>query len=414
MADTLLIHFNPEQADSAAWSLVNNAGELTTMLSHGSISDAASLAEKHKSIILLDSSAIHVDSVKLPIKNQQKLLRAIPFALEEKIADDIEDLHFVAGKTSSTGYTPVAAIRRDTLNTILKNLHKSGINPTALIPDTLCLTANPTQWALLLKDDSAKIQFDTFDAGGFDRNALSLLLKSELQNTDRKQPEKIILFTEDGDDTETESVNDVVPDNIELIKVSYNTHPLVVFCGQYKHALPLNLLQDAFKPKQKTNVNWQRWRLAASLSIVGLCLHLGIMSVQYNELQDNNKKLQVEIDNIYKKTFPQSTRVVNARVQMEQKLNELKGMGNAGSSTSMMTLLSDSSLALSSVKSITIQSINYRNNKIDIEVTGSNLQNIEQLNKKLNNASLSAEIISSSSEKDQVKGNIRIKRADQS
>lgn len=414
MADTLLIHFNPEHADTATWSLVNDAGELTAMLSHGSLSDAAALAEKHKTIILLDSTDIHIDSVKLPIKNPQKLLRAIPFALEEKIADDIEDLYFVAGKTSTDGYTPVAVIKHSTLKHILINLEKYEIKPVALIPDTLCLTANSSQWAILLQADRAKLQFDRFDAGEFDRDALPLLLKSELHQTERRQPEKIILFAVDGDKSETQDIDELIPENIELIKVSYNTHPLVVFCGQYKHVLPLNLLQHDYKPKQKTNANWQRWRLTASLSAVWLCLNLGMTNVQYNKFEDNNKKLQVEINSIYKKAFPQSKRIVNARVQMQQKLDELKGLSKSGSNNSLIALLSDSSTALSSEKSITVQSINYRNNTVDIEVTGANLQNIEQLNKKLNKATLSAEIVSSSSEKDQVKGNIRIKRTNQS
>lgn len=188
----------------------------------------------------------------------------------------------------------------------------------------------------------------------------------------------------------------------------------MVYCGEYKHALALNLLQGEYKPASKSDINWQRWRLAASLATIWLCLHLGIISVQQNEFQNSNKKLQVEIDNIYKKAFPESRRIVNARVQMEQKLDELKSMGNAGSNTSLMTLLSDSSTALSSEKSVIIQSINYRNNTIDLEVTGANLKNIEQLNKKLNSASLKAEIVSSSSEKGQVKGNIRIRREKQS
>ena len=414
MADLLLIHFNPEQADNCSWSLVNNAGELTTMLSHGSLGDATSIAENHKTIVLLDSTNIHIDSVKLPVKNPQKLLRAVPFALEEHLADDIDELHFITGKTGSDGKTPVVAIRRHTLNNILELFQQANIKPFAIIPDALCLTANPAQWAILLQDNQAKVQFDHFDAGDFDREALPLLLKSELQNTDRQATEKIILYTIDGDTSETEDINESIPEQIELVRVSYNTDPLVIYCGQYKHALSLNLLQNDYKPKSKANINWQRWRFAAALSTLALCLHLGLAGTQYSELQDKNKKLQVAIDNIYKKTFPQSKRIVNARVQMEQKLDELKGLGKVSSKTSLITMLSDSSAALSSEKSITLQSINYRNNKIDIEVTGSKLQDIEQLNKKLNKASLNAEIITSSSEKDQVKGNIRIKRANQS
>lgn len=414
MADTLLIHFNPAQPDSAAWSLVNNAGELSTMLAHGPLAEAAALAAKHKTIVLLDSPAVHLDSVRLPIKNQQKLLRAIPYAIEEKIADDIDELHFVAGKTASDGRTPVAAIKHDVLKRILRSLEAASIYPLALIPDTLCLTANSSQWAVLLQEDRAKIQFDSFDAGEFDRDALPLLIKAELQPDERTPPEKIILFSVAGDDSPSEDISAAIPPPIELLRVSYNTHPLVIFCGQYRRALPLNLLQHAYKPKQKVNVNWQRWRLAASLATVWLCLNLGITSMQYYALADSNNKLQVEIDNIYKKTFPESARVVNARIQMEQKLNELKGLGGDSAGSSLMALLADSSTALSSEKAVAIQAINYRNNTVDIEVTGANLQNIEQLNKKLNTPLLSAEIVSSSSEKDRVKGSIRIKRANPS
>jgi general secretion pathway protein L len=222
------------------------------------------------------------------------------------------------------------------------------------------------------------------------------------------------LFTADGDDTDTQDIDKILPEGVELIRVSYNNHPLVVYCGEYKHALELNLLQGKYKPVSKTNVNWQRWRLTAVMAVIFIGLQLGITGSQYQTLQDENKKLQVEIDKIYKKTFPESKRVVNARVQMEQKLNELKGGGSASTNTSLIALLADASPALSSEKNISIQSISFRNNKIDLEVSASTLQNIEQLNKKLNNTALKAEIISSSSEKDKVKGNLRLQRSNQS
>ncbi|MDH5711270.1 MAG: type II secretion system protein GspL [Gammaproteobacteria bacterium] len=414
MADTLLLHFSSEQADFATWSLVNSAGELSTMLSSGSLSDAAPLAAKHKTIVLLDSTRVHIDSVRLPIKKHQKLLRAAPFALEEKIADDVEDLHFVAGKTSSNGSTAIAAIDRSTLENILSRLNQHGIEPVAMIPDALCLTANTKQWAVLLHNGRTSVQFNTFDAGEFDRDATALILESALHQDGRQTPEKIILFTTDGDETDIQDIEKIIPENIELIKISYNKHPLVIYCGEYKHALDLNLLQGEYKPVTKSSVNWQRWRLAAALTIIFISLQIGITATRYQTLHNQNSRLQVEIDKIYKQAFPESTRIVNARVQMEQKLNELKGTGHADSSTSLITLLSEASPALSSEKDITIQAINYKASKLDIDITGSTLKNIEQLNKKLNNGNIKAEIISSSSEKDKVKGSIRLQKASQS
>jgi general secretion pathway protein L len=413
VADTLLIHFNPNEPDAASWSLVNSAGELTTMISKGTLSDASSIAAKHKTIVLLDNTSIHIESVQLPIKNRQKLLRAIPFAMEEQIADEVDDLHFVAGKAQQDGSVPVAAIKKATLETIIGDINDAGIEATAIIPDTLCLTANSEQWAVLLHKDHANLQLNRFNGCEFDRDTLPIVITSLLEQETPITPKKIILFTQDGEteNTSVQDITDVLPENIELINVSYNTTPLVIYCGQYQNAMSLNLLQGKYKPKRKNNIEWQRWRLAAALTVIWLGLGLGSAGSEYYDLQDKNKQLRIQIEKIYKTAFPKSKKIVNARVQMEQKLKELKGGSSSSKSTSMLALLSTSASALSSEKGITLQSINYRNNKMDLELTGTNLQAIESLNKKINRQPIQSEIISSSSEKDQVKGNIRIQRA---
>jgi len=414
MADTLLIHFSPDNPETASWSLVNNAGELTSMITHGALSDAAAVAEKHKSVVLLDNTSVYIGATQLPIKNRQKLLRAIPFALEEQIADDIDDLHFVAGKPQQDGSIPVAAIKKATLDSIIDIMNQAGIEPVAIIPDTLCLTAsNGGQWAILLHAEQANLQLNTFNGSEFDRDTLPIIISSLLQQESLETPEKIILFTLDGEaeDDAIRTLIESLPDDIELIKVIYNTHPLVIYCGQYNNAMPLNLLQDAYKPKSKGNVEWKRWRLAASLAAVWLVLGLGTATAEYYDLKDKNKQLSIQIEKIYKRAFPKSKKIVNARVQMEQKLKELKGGSSTSEGTSMVALLTNSANALSSEKGVNLQAISYRNNKMELELTGTNLQAIESLNKKINRPPLESEIVSSSAEKDQVKGNIRVQKA---
>lgn len=420
--DTLLIHFDPSTPEHATWSLVNSAGELTTMISQGSPEDATHLADKHKTVVLLDNTAVHVNTVKLPIKNRQKLLRAVPFALEEQLADDVDDLHFVAGKPTSDNMVPVAAIKHETLKNIINRFKDAGIEPVAIIPDALCLTANSKQWSILLHGDKLNVQFDTFKGGEFDKNVISKLLTSNLEQQTENTPEKIILFTpedsiKNSDDKKIvekliSSISSCIDDGIEFVNISYNTHPLVIYCGQYQNAMPLNLLQDAYKPKHKGNIEWHHWKLAASLAVIFLCLHLGSAGTQYYDLLEKNDQLRTQINKIYKTTFPQSKKIVNARVQMETKLNGLRGNSSNTSSGDIVELLASSASALSTEKDITLQSINFRNNRMDIELTGTNLQAVESLNKKLNSQSeIKAEITTSSSEKNQVKSSIRIQKA---
>jgi general secretion pathway protein L len=408
MDDTLLIHFNPSRSE-AAWALVNNSGELTSKIQQGELAEAASLASTHKSIILLDNILVHINSVQLPTQNRQKMLRAIPFALEEQLADDIEDFHFVATKPDSANNTAVAGIRRETLQTILDMLAEHRITPEAIIADALCLAGNTKQWSVLLNQDVADIQLDIYNGAEYDRELAPLVIESSLHNEALTKPEKILLFCREGDNID--DIRAVVPDDIELAHIQYNQHPLVVYCGQYKSALALNLLQGDFKPKSKTATQWKRWRLAASLAAFWLVLNLSVTTYQYQHLASKNAEMQTQIIKLYKEAFPESKKIVNSRVQMEQKLDELRS-GSSTSGDSLLGLLAYAAEALSKDKNITLQSIEYRNNRIDINLTTSNLSAIQTLNTSLNQSGkLKSEITSSTSDKNEVRGSLRLQGA---
>jgi type II secretory pathway component PulL len=77
-----------------------------------------------------------------------------------------------------------------------------------------------------------------------------------------------------------------------------------------------------------------------------------------------------------------------------------------------LALLAESATIISGQKDIRLQSIDFRNNRMDIGLTGTNLQSVETLNRQLNgNAKLAAEITSATSEKNNVRGSIRMQRA---
>lgn len=407
MDDTLLIHFNPAQ-QQVSWTLVNTAGELTCKVQQGDLAELTPLASKHHSVILLDNILLHINSVQLPTQNRQKLLRAIPYALEEQLADDVDEFHFVAAKSEGIN-TAVAGIRSDTLQEILATLAQHNIRPDAIIPDALCLPADAQQWSILIHDENTDIQLSKFNGAEYDRDLAALVIESNLKNETLPRPGKILLFR-----LENENVDDilaVIPDDIELVQLQYNQHPLVVYCGQYKNALPLNLLQGDFKLKSKNATQWKRWRLPAALAAVWLVLNLSVTTFQYQSLSSKNTDMQAQIIRLYKEAFPESRRIVNPRVQMEQKLEELKS-GTSGSSDSLLTILSYAAAALAKDKNINLQSIDYRSNRVDINLTSTSLNAIQELNNKLNQSGkLKSEITSSASDKNEVKGSLRIQRA---
>lgn len=413
MSDTLLIHFDINTAHQATWSMCNAAGELTGKITTGTLQELAEFAGEKNAVLLLNSQCLHISQLTLPTQNLQKMIKAVPYAIEEYIAEDVEDLHFVVAKNKHNNKTDVVGIEKQTLQNIIDIFHELKINIETIIPDALCLAASETdkQWACLNFNTHSYLQTDSNSGMVYPHHLLPYLLKNKLKGEDIK-PEKILLFCEQENNTAFENIiNDETINNgdIEFINIVYNTHPLVVFCGLYKQALPFNLLQYGFKPKRKTSGYWHHWKLAASLAAIWLVLHLGLSNVKLSMLEEENKITSARIEKIYKKSFPESKKIVNPRVQMEQKLKQLKS--NSGNSNNgFMFLLSESFGTLShDKKNITIQSLTYRNNRMDIGVDSVNLQSIETLNNNLNNNSqIKSEITSSSSEKDKVKGHLRV------
>ena len=408
MASTLLLHYDPATPGQATWSHVNNQGELTSRITTGSLDDAAVVAEQHKVTVLLDSTSIHLNHVQLPTSNRSKMLRAIPYALEDQLAEDIEDFHFIIGKTDPHYGTPVAGIRQDTIESLLGEFSQAGISIDAVIPDAICSPAAPDQWTVLFHAGKALVQFEALIGTVIDAANLPLLLQASISKAENK-PERIVFFYLDGE--EPDPSTEEIDADIEIVKVAYNTHPLVVFCGEFGKAKSLNLLQGKYKPKRRSTSQWYRWRLAASLAAVWLVLYFGINLFELNRLTTRNLELGLQIERIYKKSFPESKRIINPRVQMEQKLNELRS-GGGPQGSQFLTLLSQSASVISDQKDIKVESIDFRNNRMDIGLTGTNLQSVETLNKQLStNSDLKTEITSATSEKNIVKGSIRLQRA---
>jgi general secretion pathway protein L len=410
MSDTLLIHYNIENSDQATWALCNDAGELTSRINSGSLADLHELSQKHLSVVLLDSQCLHINELQLPTQNLQKMLKAVPYAIEEFIADDIENIHFVVSKQKSSNATSVVGINKKTLQIIIDKFQAADIFIDKIIPDALCLAANDQQWAVLNYHNQSYLQTGQLNGMIFPEDALAYAITNKLDDETTTKPEKLLFFCESENATALDlDAANINGDDIESISIVYNTHPLVVFCGNYKQALTLNLLQHDFKIKRKSFGYWQQWRLAAALTAVWLVLHLSVTAFQYSQVKAENIVVKNKIEKIYKTAFPKSRKINNPRRQMEQKLKTLKS-ASGNTSTGLLFLLEKSFSGLDQeTKDITFQSITYRNNRMDIGLDSKNLQAIENLNKKINtNNTVKAEISSSSSEKDKVKGNIRI------
>src|ERR1044071_8354455 len=102
MPELLVIRLPSAAAETigavAEWIVVDGAGARHGNVQSGPLDLAAAAAANRRVIVLVPGTDALLAEPVLPVKSGTKLAQVVPFALEEHLAADVEDLHFAVGK----------------------------------------------------------------------------------------------------------------------------------------------------------------------------------------------------------------------------------------------------------------------------------------------------------------------------
>src|ERR1700747_169039 len=128
MADWLLIRLPRTPEQSPSWLVIDARGNPAGPPQSGPLSLAAPRAVGRRICVLVPGTDVLPAEPEVPMKAGTKLQQVVAYALEEHLADDIDDLHFAIGKrTPDSARTPVAVIRRALMDEWLTALKSSGL-----------------------------------------------------------------------------------------------------------------------------------------------------------------------------------------------------------------------------------------------------------------------------------------------
>lgn len=115
----------------------------------------AARAEGHRVVAFVPAADTLGVAVTMPPMSAAKLRAALPFALEDQLAGDLEDQHFALGARLADGRWPVRVIARRRLDEWLATLRGAGIEPQAIIAEADGLRDKPGDMMLWLDGDEA-------------------------------------------------------------------------------------------------------------------------------------------------------------------------------------------------------------------------------------------------------------------
>lgn len=358
-----------------------------------------------KVIVLAPGDDVLLTHVSIPTTNKQRLLKAIPYALEEELAGDVDLLHFAIGATDESGKTPVAVVAKRTMDGWQEKLRAAGLVAEAIVPEVLTLPIEEDHWSLLLETQGALLRTGAHTGLAIDANNIAFILPLTINKAEPK-PAQLQCWN----NTVEQDLRALAAEEIEVLQQPAQNGLLELLASKLEISKTINLLQGSYSHREQLGKLWRPWRFAASLAGVWFVMQLVIAVTQSVQLETQNEALKAEAIDIYKENFPDAKNISRPRVQLAQKLAELKGGSATSGEAVFLNLLSDSGKAFQQTSGLVLRSVRYKNGVLDVEIDVPNLQALDRLKQQLaNNEGMTVEIQSAASRNNKVQGRLQIK-----
>ncbi len=394
MADTLLMRLAPGEGGIRDWMLLDADGQAKTPVQTGAPAAAVAAAAR-RIVVLVPAEDVSVLTARVP-GGRQRVARAIPFALEEQLASDVDELHFAVGKALGDDRYPVAVVERRRMDAWGALLMDHGISAHQWVPEVLALP-HGDQWHLLADDERVLVRSGEYAGFASDRESLPVMLS---------------LLADSEQLPHTARVYASAPlqlDGIENVEDGGHRQPLELLAAGWLQGPVIDLLQGHYSRRAEWG-RWLRpWRASAALLLAVIVLALFSTGVNYYRLSQQQDRLSAAIEGLYKKTFPNARRIVNPRAQMEQQLKQLQRL-SGGSDVSFLGMFAETASVARAMEGISIQGVSYREGRLDLDLRADSLQVLDTFKQSLvSGGRVNAEIKSATTGNDQkVNSRIRI------
>ncbi|WP_148862889.1 type II secretion system protein GspL [Marinobacter fonticola] len=312
----------------------------------------------------------------IPAKQARYVRQALPFAVEEQIAQDIDSVHLALGERSDQGFR-VAAIDRQRM-AIWHELFDAvqGADLDSMYPDAALLPANDSRWCICLAGEDTLVagsrgewfRMDTANLGIF-----SYTLASPGENEVVAEI-PIALY---GSEADLEAQAHVVAElekqeRLRIAKESLQMAPLELLAHAHHNLLcsPINLCQGQFEAVDRTGGLWRLWRPAAVIAGLWFVLQVGVEAgLGYYHLQES-RQLEQQAMSIYRDVFPSDRQATpqNVRRVLEGQLRLARQQGPQADFLSLLSQAGAEYSRLGGGQNVQFSSVNYSRQRGELVV----------------------------------------------
>lgn len=394
----------------AEWLVLDSAGARRGNVHTGPLTDASALAAGRKVVVLVPGTDVLLAEPVLPLKSGAKLAQVVPFALEEQLATEVEDLHFAVGKREGKPGTPVAVVAHARIAVWLETLRGAGLHVEALYAETAVLPETPNGITLLIDGARVYVKREATPGAVLEIEPLIEAVQLALASGEEAREHVTIFVSEVDYERERDLLEGLREFTASLQLKLLPDGPLPLLAASALQSNSVNLLQGRYASKTKLNISFAPWRYAAALALIFFAAHLGLKSWQYFHYRDIEARLDDEIAQTFQQAMPGAPvpAPLEARKQVESRLSQLRGVGPV---SGMMTTLALLGEALAQAPDTNIEALSYRNNTTDLRVLAPSVDALDRIRQVASQHGVSAKIEAANPRDSKFEGRLQFKNS---
>lgn len=416
MPSKLILHINNKILPSKVnWLILPTNKQHIDHPQQTSWSQLPTINKKDELILIVPATDVSLKTLQLPKVNRRKTRQAIPYMLEEHLAENPEQLHFPFIRDKNDDLASIAIVKKELMVKWLAYLSSHQLKITACIPESLLLPIHNDGWTIVLEDQLAIIRFNRYQGTAIEQSLLPYLLEQKLNDL-KKGKHDSIGENKDHTDHIARPIFHIYLHSVEqykglLAKIKGQTKlhiqdkPLLLMLADtfQNNTPPLNLLQDEFQPIKK--INKRSWMMT-------LCLLMGIIPLMFTAkftqnliLKDQLITANTQVKSSYLQIFPEATSVTAPRIRIQEKIDALiQGQQNSP----FIQLLSIAGDSLQQIPGIKLNSLTFNNEQLTMQLETNSAANLDRFSNALRQGNIQITENNISAENNAVAGTLSI------
>ncbi len=360
------------------------------------------LGDPGNTVVFLPSQFVLVVNCEVPGRSAAQIRRALPFAAEEFVATDIEQMHIAHGAIKPG--TPVLCniVAHEVMQNWLDCFKSLGVNPGAFILDAAVLPRDESTASVLFDGNTALVA-SMAEAATIDRGNLVFALNT-------LDVEHIVTINGELSDIERGQLEN--NPEVEFVAVS-DSGVLNFLAERVPDANYINLLQERYQAARPQSANAGRWRAVGALAAIWVVVAFLGMVVQGFWASAEADRLEAESFALYKEAFPRESQprtLDQLRRRMRAKLGQ-SGTGDGADSSTFVGLTAQFANVIDDAGIVDSLSYTEQRQELTVELMLKSYADLDVIKEKLAGEGVEVEVVSAEQEESGARSRLRVRYA---